>query len=510
MKQVIFVVAAAAVLQAEAAYRRGALVEEFRFRPADRAACARANVVGDVVWVAGGGKSGDGALRFRSPKKATSATFSIDLDATKFAGKVMQLEADVKGLDVGHGEHRWNGPKFMFPHRSGKGLKFPEAPKEFGTYGWKTSTMVFAFPKDTQDLRMALGLEAAPGELWVDAVRLYEAEEVDDSDVVAPPNERAAQIPRGPWRGRHNPAARRGVMSGGDLSEAAFETLASWKANLIRLQIGIATKDQKTLDDWFRTLEAKLDWAETILLRCRRHGMKAVIDLHGGPGTVATKQASFIIPEDYDPEPLKETWRRIARRLRDYPEVYGYDILNEPLATPARWDELFLAVTAEIRRLDRRTPVITEFCHRYFEGENVIYSPHFYSPHAYTHAGVVNSGGVRWSYPGYIDGVYWDADQLRVDLEPWIRFAQAHPDARILVGEFSAVVWAKGAANYIRDCISVFEEYGWDWTYHAFREWPAWDVEYTHVGDYEPLKWRKATADTARKVELLKGLANNR
>lgn len=242
MKRMMLVVAAAAVfLQAEAAYRRGALVEEFRFRPSDKAACAGANTVGDVAWVAGGGKAGDGALRLRSPKKTTSATFAIGLDATKFAGKVMQLEADVKGLAVGHGEHRWNGPKFMFPHRSGKGQKFPEAPKEFGTYDWKTSTMVFAFPKDTQDLRLVVGLEAAPGELWVDAVRLYEAEEIDDADVVAPPNEKAAKIPHGPWRGRHNPAALRGVMSGGDLSEAAFETLASWKVNLIRLQIGIAT-----------------------------------------------------------------------------------------------------------------------------------------------------------------------------------------------------------------------------------------------------------------------------
>lgn len=499
--------AALAAVQAFAGYRRGELLAEYKF---DRALEPSVEKCGDVAWVEGGGKTGDGALRFRSAGKDQSATVSLPADASRVRGRIVQVEADMKGVRVGAGDHPWNGPKFMLPHRNERGMDYPEAPKEFGSYDWKTSTQVLQFSERTEDLKLTLGLELAPGELWVDAVRFYAAEQVDDATLVAPKNEKAAAIPRGPWLGRHNPGAFRGVMSGADMSEEAFATLKKWNANLIRLQIGIDAREQAALEDWFKALDAKLDWAEEILLRCRRYGFKAVIDLHGGPGTIATKHASFVIPDGYDAEPLRETWRRIARRLGAYPEVYGYDILNEPSANLATWDALFLDVTREIRRIDRSHPVITEFCHRYFEGENVVYSPHFYSPHSYTHAGVVNAGGVRWSYPGYIDGVYWDAEQMRVDLEPWIRFSLAHPDARILVGEFSAIVWAKGAAEYIRDAISVFEEYGWDWTYHAFREWPGWDVEYTHVGDYERQKWQKATTDTDRKRALLKGLSHNR
>ena len=26
--------------------------------------------------------------------------------------------------------------------------------------------------------------------------------------------------------------------------------------------------------------------------------------------------------------------------------------------------------------------------------------------------------------------------------------------------------------------IEIFEEYGWDWTYHAFREWNGWSLEH--------------------------------
>jgi hypothetical protein len=505
MKDRLMLTGVLVAMSAFGGYRRGELLGEWSFaeKPAGEFA-------GDVQWVANGGKNGDGAFRFRSTSKTQTSMVTLPLGGDELRG-IVQIEADVKGIEVGAGDHHWNGPKVMFPHENERGKDYPEMPKEFGTFDWKTKVMVFEFSKQAKNIRMALGLEAAPGELWVDAVRVYRAEEVpDDAASTAPPNELAARIPRGPFKGRHNPRALRGVMSGGDLTDASFDNLVSWNANLVRLQIGIETKEQKTLDDWFAALDAKLDEVAVVLGRCRIRGIRAVLDLHGGPGCLTTKHASNVIPDDYDPEPIKEAWRRIARRFAGDSAVYGYDILNEPAATLETWDRLFLDVTREIRKIDPKTPVITEFCHRFFDGENVIYSPHFYSPHTYTHAGVVSAGGVRWSYPGYIDGVYWDAEQMRIDLEPWIRFSLAHPEARILIGEFSAIVWAKGADRYIRDAISVFEEYGWDWTYHAYREWPAWDVEYTHVGDYEVGKWQKASGDTLRKQALLDGLSHNR
>ena len=62
-----------------------------------------------------------------------------------------------------------------------------------------------------------------------------------------------------------------------------------------------------------------------------------------------------------------------------------------------------------------------------------------------------------------------------------VRSFQKKYGAKIYVGEFSAVCWAPDAEKYLRDVISVFEEYGWDWSYHAFREWPGWSVE--HEGE---------------------------
>ena len=90
---------------------------------------------------------------------------------------------------------------------------------------------------------------------------------------------------------------------------------------------------------------------------------------------------------------------------------------------------------------------------------------------------------------------------MRGALRP-VREFQLRHGARIYCGEFSAVAWASGAEEYLRDCIDLFEEYGWDWTYHAFREWPGWSVE--HEGsDAEHLV---PSADNPRKRALLDGL----
>lgn len=50
----------------------------------------------------------------------------------------------------------------------------------------------------------------------------------------------------------------------------------------------------------------------------------------------------------------------------------------------------------------------------------------------------------------------------------------------IYIGEFSAIRWAPegSAVRYLSDAIDLFEAHGWDWSYHAFREWSGWSVEH--------------------------------
>ena len=80
-----------------------------------------------------------------------------------------------------------------------------------------------------------------------------------------------------------------------------------------------------------------------------------------------------------------------------------------------------------------------------------------------------------------------------------INFAQKY-NAKIQVGEFSVVIWAPDGAAWLEDAISLFEEYKWDWTYHAFREWEGWSLE--HEGT--PTDIKRAEKDTDRKQVMLK------
>ena len=238
----------------------------------------------------------------------------------------------------------------------------------------------------------------------------------------------------------------------------------------------------------------------------KRNGIKVVIAFAKIPGAKQTNYASVNLKNSSDFGALEKAWKKVASHYRKNPNVYGYDLLNEPAGINADdWNRVAGELVKAIRTVDPETLVINPFATRFFPGENMAYSPHIYQPHTLTHQGVTEQG-VAWKYPGYINGVYWDKEQLRVCLKPFIDFQQKY-NARIYIGEFSCIAWAEGRDRYIQDCIELFEEYGWDWTYHAFREWAPWSVEYERAAPY---RIRKADQDTPAKKTILKYFRQNR
>ena len=138
------------------------------------------------------------------------------------------------------------------------------------------------------------------------------------------------------------------------------------------------------------------------------------------------------------------------------------------------------------------------------EMPNVIYQFHSYAPGAFTHQGVFSDKTVV-EYPGVIGGEYWDLERLKKEFQ-YVRAFQLRHNARIYVGEFSAIAWAPHPENYLQDCITLFEEYGWDYTYHAFREWSGWSIE--HEADEEHNL--HPSEDNPRKQVILKALKKNK
>ncbi len=80
-------------------------------------------------------------------------------------------------------------------------------------------------------------------------------------------------------------------------------------------------------------------------------------------------------------------------------------------------------------------------------------------------------------YPGWIDWQYWDKKAIEEYFEPLIEFQRKH-NALVWIGEFSAIRWAPGSEEYLRDCLDIFEKYGWGWCYHTYKGWQGWDPDY--------------------------------
>ena len=246
-------------------------------------------------------------------------------------------------------------------------------------------------------------------------------------------------------------------------------------------------------------------------------GIKVAVDLHMPPGGKSPDMELNLFYEPEYADHFVELWRRIARRFKgDGDVIYGYDLLNEPLQTYNAaagndyWSLQKRAAEA-IREIDPDVPIIVESrfaaSPRGFSDmpaldmKDVIYELHHYSPFAFTHQGVnTRKPWVPEKWPDEEKG--WNKDFLRKTLEPVLEFQKRH-GARIYVGEFSAIAWAEGADRYLADSIALFEEYGWDWTYHAFDEAKAWNVE---LEADRPFEFRPAE-ETPRKRALLEGFA---
>lgn len=301
----------------------------------------------------------------------------------------------------------------------------------------------------------------------------------------------------------------RGVMvSPPMLTEEALRILGKeWGANLVRWQLNWGTwndpnydaTDMKKYDDW---LERELTRLDGMLPACRENGLKVVIDLHTTPGGRNEKLESLLFTDKRYQDKFLEVWEKIARRYNGNDVVWGYDLANEPDDRKLsdglmNWQQLATRAAQTVRAIDLSHAIIFEPIPAAPEGlrnqaplpvSGVVYSIHMYRPMEFTHQGVFKDTPVGVSYPGMVKDVMWDKEQLRQALQPVIDFQQKY-GAHIYVGEFSAIRWAPGdsAYNYLKDVMDIFEEYAWDWSYHAFREWQGWDVELSEdMNDLKP------------------------
>lgn len=195
---------------------------------------------------------------------------------------------------------------------------------------------------------------------------------------------------------------------------------------------------------------------------------------------------------------IKDIWVQLANRYKDKKWVAGYDLINEPrqvstnsnfnTAEYLRWQ---MDIIEAIRVVDPYHVIFLE-CLRNsmfaqmlpFPYENIVYSPHSYSPLTISHQGInaylgSTAAQSRRTYPD--DG--WTKNDMILALAD-VRSFNLRFKGPIWIGEFSCINWAPlnksnkwTSTEYVKDEVSLFEQYGWSWCYHAWREFEAWESE---------------------------------
>lgn len=441
----------------------------------------------------------------------------LPLDLAPYRGCRLLFECMAKAENVTQPDEPWLGVKFMLHYRSeAEGPHWQNQNNVFGTFDWRRLRFSAPIAPDATGGELHLGLQGSAGKAWFDAIRVT----VFKGPLPVRPEPPADP---GPVFKGHDLPRLRGVMSPNTFRDEDLRVLGlQWNANVIRWQMtrnwGRAGTD-RDLAEYDRWFESELDDLDRALEAGLRYGLKVVVDMHSPPGGRYENMDLAIFHEPVYQDHYVALWQKIARRYRGHPAVWGYDLVNEPVqnepSPPGVADYLGAQVRAAkaIRAIDAEVPIFIEAAQwdsaagfrelDPVDVPNVVYQVHMYVPGEFTHQGVHNDKtGI--AYPGEIAGSTWDKERLRAVLAPVREFQLAY-NVHIYVGEFSAIRWAPGAVDYLRDCIELFEEYGWDWTYHAYREWDGWSVE--HGSDRNDR--RPSPEPTDRKKLLLSWFARN-
>ena len=323
-----------------------------------------------------------------------------------------------------------------------------------------------------------------------------------------------------------NDAVRfRGTMINPHLKADDFRVLASWKANHIRWQVLWGgdghPADNATVDEYNAWLQGALNDFDSMLPVLRELRLNVLLDLHTSPGGRDPKLNWRMFNNKTWQDCFLASWDMMANRYKNETIIMGYDLVNEPddrdvVPSLLNWHDLASVTVQRIRAIDPQRTIIVEappgsgvttlpnFTPLSFD--NIIYSFHMYEPGKFTFQNLRANTTPPVYYPGMIDGKMWNKDQLRTLMQPNVDWQKRH-NVSIHVGEFSAIRWAPGnsTANYLSDVIELFEEFGWTWNYHAFREWQGWDVEM--IGDMN--NPHRSSVPTDRQQVLMKWFQQN-
>jgi hypothetical protein len=353
----------------------------------------------------------------------------------------------------------------------------------------------------------------------------------------------AAEYPAGwPWHGIVTD------VLGGDNDPSAVPKLAQMGVNSIELVLSVRSVAKYQNKTPAVAWNDSIAWADKMLDACKANGIVGIVTFVQIP-TDPALNLNQMSPELWNnPALLSEAVTR-AGQLADHfktrgTELGAYEILNEPIVHtstsqyfPTNYPALMQQVITEIRSKDpKRWIVITAGiggeANQYqnfkpLSQPRIIYGAHVYNPHNFTHQGIYNYP-LNITWPGMINGTYWDKSQLIKQIQPLITFKNAY-NVPVWIGEFSSARWASGAETYLKDAVSIFNQNGFGWMYFQLNGYYAWnpdydtvyatdaDSKYHYVGDssarwatlrqiYSPAQTTQTPTPTIKTIQIRKHL----
>ncbi len=299
------------------------------------------------------------------------------------------------------------------------------------------------------------------------------------------------------------------------VTEQDIKDIKAYGANIVRVVYGYYKLISKTAP--YNYNESEFDNLDRVIDLCEKYGLRVIINPHTVPGLTTSDYTAYPSDPFWTSAQYQEIflnlWKKLSDRYKNRGSViFGYDLLNEPFVPNDQeiWNNLVAKTTKLIRDNGDNHPLIIEAFGMQAPGvwldripnlkalklpvdDSLIVSPHFYDPLSYTHQSVyANDPTVTYASVG-------GKAALERNLQPIVEFQKAHPNVRILLGEFSVARIATDGDQYIKDAIDFFEKHKWHWTIHSFREAYPWDVEMP-LGTNES----RPRSSSASRISLLK------
>ncbi|HEX5314952.1 MAG TPA: cellulase family glycosylhydrolase [Gammaproteobacteria bacterium] len=268
--------------------------------------------------------------------------------------------------------------------------------------------------------------------------------------------------------------------------------------------------------------DASMKWLDAMIAACERDHVMAIVHLTSFPKPGGGYYNEHLASFWNNPSAVNEIYTRTAALVKHLgswgDDVVAFDIISEPtmktslgVQAPRDWTKIQTKIVQIIRAQDPGRWIVVkpgpwggsrgygDFSPLPFP--KLVYSVHIYAPIAYTHQGIRgHPAGV--SYPGKIGKHDWNKQLLERVIAPVVSFQQRY-NVPVWVGEFSAVRWAPGSDQYLRDLVSLFESHGWGWSYFSVGGWTGWDPRFSSSPDHA-----KMVGSSSQRWQTLEALFN--